>query len=238
MTWLLVDAPLATNPSPATCSSSSCSSSWSRSSAASGRRSFAAVLSGLTLDFFFVDPLHSVTIARPLHLLALGLYVVNAPARQLRRRPGGPPIPLGGPRPRRVGAPRDDRRQRAPRPRRPPGAPRPAPARRSGCARCAVLERRDVVLGVGRPDRGRRDHDACPPASTARSSCAARPRRLRAPAARRHRRPRSTPPSSTARSAGRPTRSRRSPRPTRCAPRCSPRSATTSAGRSPRAPPP
>ncbi|MCU1529154.1 MAG: histidine kinase [Frondihabitans sp.] len=37
----------------------------------------AAVLSGFTLDFFFVDPIHSVTIARPLHLLALGLYVVN-----------------------------------------------------------------------------------------------------------------------------------------------------------------
>ncbi len=39
---------------------------------------FAAVLSGLTLDFFFVDPLLSVTIDRPLHLLALGLYIVNA----------------------------------------------------------------------------------------------------------------------------------------------------------------
>ncbi len=39
---------------------------------------FAAVLSGFTLDFFFVDPLDSITIARPLHLLALVLYVVNA----------------------------------------------------------------------------------------------------------------------------------------------------------------
>ncbi|GAA4267100.1 ATP-binding protein [Frondihabitans peucedani] len=39
---------------------------------------FAAILSGFTLDFFFVDPLYSVTIARPLHLLALALYVVNA----------------------------------------------------------------------------------------------------------------------------------------------------------------
>lgn len=37
----------------------------------------AAVLSGLTLDFFFVQPIHSVTIDRPLHLLALALYVVN-----------------------------------------------------------------------------------------------------------------------------------------------------------------
>ncbi|AMM18984.1 histidine kinase [Frondihabitans sp. PAMC 28766] len=39
---------------------------------------FAAVLSGFTLDFFFVQPLHSITIAAPLHLLALALYVVNA----------------------------------------------------------------------------------------------------------------------------------------------------------------
>ena len=37
-----------------------------------------AVLSGLTLDYFFIDPLHTVTIAEPLHVLALGLYVVNA----------------------------------------------------------------------------------------------------------------------------------------------------------------
>ncbi|RPE78464.1 MULTISPECIES: ATP-binding protein [unclassified Frondihabitans] len=39
---------------------------------------FAAVLSGFTLDFFFVEPFHSVTIARPFHLLALALYVINA----------------------------------------------------------------------------------------------------------------------------------------------------------------
>ena len=38
----------------------------------------AALLSGLTLDFFFVAPLYSITIARPLHLLALALYVLNA----------------------------------------------------------------------------------------------------------------------------------------------------------------
>ncbi|GGE94555.1 ATP-binding protein [Mycetocola zhadangensis] len=39
---------------------------------------FAALLSGLTLDFFFVEPLHTVSIDDPLHLLALVLYVVNA----------------------------------------------------------------------------------------------------------------------------------------------------------------
>ncbi len=39
---------------------------------------FAAVLSGLTLDFLFVQPLHTVTIADPLHALALALYVVIA----------------------------------------------------------------------------------------------------------------------------------------------------------------
>lgn len=39
---------------------------------------FAAVLSGLTLDFLFVDPLFTVTIAVPEHALALALYVVNA----------------------------------------------------------------------------------------------------------------------------------------------------------------
>uniref|UniRef100_UPI0025C2CD2F sensor histidine kinase n=1 Tax=Herbiconiux sp. TaxID=1871186 RepID=UPI0025C2CD2F len=39
---------------------------------------FAAVLSGLTLDFFFVDPLYTVTVDEPLHLLALVLYVVIA----------------------------------------------------------------------------------------------------------------------------------------------------------------
>ncbi|KQQ18876.1 histidine kinase [Rathayibacter sp. Leaf299] len=39
---------------------------------------FAAVLSGLTLDFFFVDPLYTITVDEPLHALALALYVVNA----------------------------------------------------------------------------------------------------------------------------------------------------------------
>jgi two-component system sensor histidine kinase KdpD len=39
---------------------------------------FAALLSGLTLDFFFVDPLYTITIAEPLHLLALVLYLVIA----------------------------------------------------------------------------------------------------------------------------------------------------------------
>ena len=39
---------------------------------------FAAVLSGLTLDFLFVAPLFTVTIADPLHALALVLYVVIA----------------------------------------------------------------------------------------------------------------------------------------------------------------
>jgi len=39
---------------------------------------FAAVLSGLTLDFFFIDPLYTVTIASPPHALALALYIVNA----------------------------------------------------------------------------------------------------------------------------------------------------------------
>ncbi len=38
----------------------------------------AALLSGLTLDFFFIDPLNTITVARPLHLLALFLYIVNA----------------------------------------------------------------------------------------------------------------------------------------------------------------
>lgn len=39
---------------------------------------FAAVLSGLTLDFLFVAPIYQVTIARPVHLVALLLYVANA----------------------------------------------------------------------------------------------------------------------------------------------------------------
>jgi len=39
---------------------------------------FAALLSGLTLDFFFVEPLYTITVGEPLHLLALILYVVIA----------------------------------------------------------------------------------------------------------------------------------------------------------------
>ena len=39
---------------------------------------FAAVLSGLTLDFFFVEPYYTITVNRPLHMLALLLYVVAA----------------------------------------------------------------------------------------------------------------------------------------------------------------
>jgi two-component system sensor histidine kinase KdpD len=39
---------------------------------------FAAVLSGLTLDFVFVKPYYSITIAVPLHFITLVLYVVNA----------------------------------------------------------------------------------------------------------------------------------------------------------------
>ncbi|TFD01420.1 sensor histidine kinase KdpD [Cryobacterium sinapicolor] len=39
---------------------------------------FAALLSGLTLDFFFVDPTNTITIADPLHAIALALYLVNA----------------------------------------------------------------------------------------------------------------------------------------------------------------
>ncbi len=39
---------------------------------------FAAVLSGITLDFLFVSPIFTITIAHPLHVLALALYVVIA----------------------------------------------------------------------------------------------------------------------------------------------------------------
>ena len=39
---------------------------------------FAAVLSGLTLDFLFIEPYYTVTIASPTHALALILYIVNA----------------------------------------------------------------------------------------------------------------------------------------------------------------
>ncbi|TAM70027.1 MAG: sensor histidine kinase KdpD [Microbacteriaceae bacterium] len=39
---------------------------------------FAAALSGITLDFFFVEPLYTITISKPLHLLALALFIVIA----------------------------------------------------------------------------------------------------------------------------------------------------------------
>ena len=39
---------------------------------------FAALLSGFTLDYFFVPPFYTVTVAKPSHLLALALYVINA----------------------------------------------------------------------------------------------------------------------------------------------------------------
>ncbi|MFF1574389.1 DUF4118 domain-containing protein [Leifsonia sp. NPDC058292] len=39
---------------------------------------FAALLSGVTLDFFFVQPLYTITISEPLHLLALILFLVIA----------------------------------------------------------------------------------------------------------------------------------------------------------------
>lgn len=39
---------------------------------------FAALLSGITLDYFFVAPLYTVTINEPLHLLALLLFLVIA----------------------------------------------------------------------------------------------------------------------------------------------------------------
>ncbi|MBP3043079.1 DUF4118 domain-containing protein [Arthrobacter jiangjiafuii] len=39
---------------------------------------FAALLSGITLDYFFIQPLYTVTVATPEHALALILYIVNA----------------------------------------------------------------------------------------------------------------------------------------------------------------
>lgn len=39
---------------------------------------FTAVLSGLSLDFFFVQPLHMVTVQQPWHLFALVMYVISA----------------------------------------------------------------------------------------------------------------------------------------------------------------
>ncbi|VTR75919.1 DUF4118 domain-containing protein [Cellulomonas hominis] len=37
-----------------------------------------AVLSGLSLDYFFIEPVRTVTVAEPRHVLALALYVANA----------------------------------------------------------------------------------------------------------------------------------------------------------------
>ncbi|WP_413600628.1 ATP-binding protein [Curtobacterium sp. Curtsp57] len=39
---------------------------------------FAAVLSGLSLDYFFVQPLYRVTVQQPWHLVALVMYVISA----------------------------------------------------------------------------------------------------------------------------------------------------------------
>jgi two-component system sensor histidine kinase KdpD len=39
---------------------------------------FAAVLSGLTLNYFFIEPFHTITISEPVNLLVLILYVANA----------------------------------------------------------------------------------------------------------------------------------------------------------------
>ncbi|MFC7878183.1 ATP-binding protein [Isoptericola sp. NPDC057391] len=39
---------------------------------------YAAILSGITLDFFFVEPIHTITVGEPLHAVALVLYVVTA----------------------------------------------------------------------------------------------------------------------------------------------------------------
>lgn len=39
---------------------------------------FAALLSGVTLDYFFIDPKHTVTISEPQHVLAIVLYVLIA----------------------------------------------------------------------------------------------------------------------------------------------------------------
>ncbi|MFZ7088788.1 ATP-binding protein [Curtobacterium sp. RRHDQ10] len=39
---------------------------------------FAAVLSGFSLDFFFVQPIHTITVQQPWHLVALVLYVLSA----------------------------------------------------------------------------------------------------------------------------------------------------------------
>ncbi|WP_217585271.1 DUF4118 domain-containing protein, partial [Microbacterium sp. GbtcB4] len=71
---------------------------------------YAAVLSGITLDFLFVAPLFTISIAHPLHVLALTLYVIIAilvslivaqAARRARPAPrapagAGPPAAVAG----------------------------------------------------------------------------------------------------------------------------------------------
>lgn len=39
---------------------------------------YTAILSGLSLDFFFIQPYHTVSISEPLHVIALLMYIVNA----------------------------------------------------------------------------------------------------------------------------------------------------------------
>ncbi|WP_435300364.1 ATP-binding protein [Timonella sp. A28] len=39
---------------------------------------YAAVLSGISLDYFFIEPYYTVSIGHPLHALALVLYIINA----------------------------------------------------------------------------------------------------------------------------------------------------------------
>ncbi|GAA2181822.1 sensor histidine kinase KdpD [Brooklawnia cerclae] len=39
---------------------------------------FAAVLSGITLDFFFIEPYRTIAVAEPVHLLTIGLFVLIA----------------------------------------------------------------------------------------------------------------------------------------------------------------
>ena len=95
---------------------------------------FAAVLSGLTLDYLFIEPLGTVTIADPDHALSLVLYVVIAVlvswiVDQAARR-----TRVGAARGSRVRAARDRRRQHPARAeRRPrPHQPRPRGIRHDG----------------------------------------------------------------------------------------------------------
>ena len=107
------DLPHRGRRSRATCSRTSCSSSSSPSIGGiwpgAVRRGAVGALARLPLRRAAVH----VTIADPLHLLALVLYVVIAAARELRRRPGRAPYARGAAGRRRVAAARDARRQRA-----------------------------------------------------------------------------------------------------------------------------